>query len=33
MNANLNMFKEKSKSPFGWNSINKYEHGKDEFGG
>ncbi len=30
MNTNLNMFKEKSKSTFGWNSIKESEHGKDE---
>ncbi len=30
MNANLNMFKEKSKSTFGWNFIKESEHGKDE---
>jgi len=33
MNVNLNMSKEKSKSPFGWNSIKEFEHNKDEFGG
>jgi hypothetical protein len=25
MNANLNMFKEKSKYTFGWNSIKEFE--------
>jgi hypothetical protein len=30
MNANLNMFKEKSKSISNWNSIKKSEHAKDE---
>jgi hypothetical protein len=30
MNIVLKMFKEKSKSTSGWNSIKKYEHGKDE---
>ncbi len=26
MNANLNMFKEKSKFTFGWNSIKEFKH-------
>jgi hypothetical protein len=33
MNFNLNMSKVKSKFVFGWNSINEFEHGKDEFKG
>jgi hypothetical protein len=26
MNANLNIFKEKSKFTFGWNSIKEFKH-------
>jgi hypothetical protein len=30
MDANLNMFKEKSNSTYGSNSIKEFEHDKDE---
>jgi hypothetical protein len=33
MNVVLNMFKEKSKYVFTYNTIKKYEHGHDEWGG
>jgi len=33
MNVDLNAYKKKSKFAFGWNSIKKFEHNKDEFKG
>jgi len=33
MNVDLIMSKLNSKFTFSWNSIKKFEHGKDEFGG
>jgi hypothetical protein len=29
--CHFELFKEKSKSTFGWNSIKEYEHEKDEY--